>query len=166
MRVPHYLTRRYKLLIQFLRSLPFKLNFKRLKSNSLRAKKNMFGVSLLKNAQNYGQPLPLPMQRALQYLRRNAMTQQDRARQHFPILSDSYITSIWCLFHDSFGRAERVTMTSLSFHFTSLSSTSERDFSENQESKLEFKSFDRRWKQIPKTSNSNSTISRRTISQT
>ncbi|CBY15244.1 unnamed protein product [Oikopleura dioica] len=62
-------------------SLPFKLNFKRLKSNSLRAKKNMFGVSLLKNTQNYGQPLPLPMQRALQYLRRNAMTQQGLFRK-------------------------------------------------------------------------------------
>lgn len=62
-------------------SFSFKPYLKRLKGNSLRAKKNIFGVSLLKNAQNYGQPLPLPMQRALQYLRRNAMCQQGLFRK-------------------------------------------------------------------------------------
>lgn len=49
---------------------------KRLRGNSLRKNKTIFGVSLLKNSQQYGQPLPLPLQYALQYLRRTSMNQQ------------------------------------------------------------------------------------------
>ena len=49
---------------------------KRLRGSSLRKPKTIFGVSLVRNCQQYGQPLPLPLQYALQYLRRTAMNQQ------------------------------------------------------------------------------------------
>ena len=44
-------------------------------------KRNVFGVSLMNNVQRNGQPLPLPLQYALQYLRRTAIGNQGLFRK-------------------------------------------------------------------------------------
>ena len=49
---------------------------RKLRKNSLRKSKTIFGVSLVENSQHFGQPLPLPLQFALQYLRRSSLSQQ------------------------------------------------------------------------------------------
>ena len=54
---------------------------KRMKKRPKNSKRNVFGVSLMSNVQRNGQPLPLPLQYALQYLRRTAIGNQGLFRK-------------------------------------------------------------------------------------
>ena len=54
---------------------------KRMKKRQKHSKRNVFGVSLMSNVQRNGQPFPLPLQYALQYLRRTAIGNQGLFRK-------------------------------------------------------------------------------------
>ena len=54
---------------------------KKMKKRQKGTKRNVFGVSLMNNVQRNGQPLPLPLQYALQYLRRTAIGNQGLFRK-------------------------------------------------------------------------------------
>ena len=65
--------------LSFFRSLSSIM--KRMKKRPKNSKRNVFGVSLMSNVQRNGQPLPLPLQYALQYLRRTAIGNQGLFRK-------------------------------------------------------------------------------------
>lgn len=67
------------LTLSFFRSLSSIM--KRMKKRPKNSKRNVFGVSLMSNVQRNGQPLPLPLQYALQYLRRTAIGNQGLFRK-------------------------------------------------------------------------------------